>query len=110
METMTLTLLQTVDTLIEKFSEDCRLRGMSIESIRRYRSSLGIFADYLNSTGLVEIDMKVLKNFLGYLRYERRVKQKTIENNFSALSSFYDYLTFEGIMDKNIILPLGWNT
>ncbi len=33
------------------------------------------------------------------------MKFKTVENYFSALSSFYDYLTFEGITPFNIVLP-----
>jgi len=101
----TLKLLQDHYMLLESFCTDCRLRGMSTESIRRYRSSLGIFADYFNDHDLIEVDMQMLKGFLGYLKYERGVRHKTVENNFSALSAFYDYLVFEGITNKNIILP-----
>lgn len=101
----TLKLIQDFTLLMENFCKDCRLRNMSKESIRRYRSSLRIFADYFNDTNLVEVDMQMLKDFLGYLKYERGVTHKTIENNFSALSAFYDYLVFEGITGKNMILP-----
>lgn len=47
----------------------------------------------------------MLKDFLQYIKYERSVKHKTIENYFSALSSFYDYLAFERLVSTNIVLP-----
>ena len=47
----------------------------------------------------------MLKDFLGYLKNERKVKHKTIENNFTGISTFYDYLAFEGFNVKNFILP-----
>jgi len=37
--------------------------------------------------------------------YERKAKRKTVENYFSALSAFYDYLAFEGYASSNIVLP-----
>jgi len=49
--------------------------------------------------------MVVLRDFLRYLRFERKAKEKTLENYFSALSAFYDYLAFEGLVSSNIILP-----
>ena len=39
------------------------------------------------------------------MRFERKVKEKTLENYFSALSAFYDYLVFEGLVSSNVILP-----
>jgi integrase/recombinase XerD len=37
--------------------------------------------------------------------YDRKAKHKTVENYFSALSAFYDYLAFEGYVSSNIVLP-----
>jgi integrase/recombinase XerD len=103
-ETVSLTLLQAFDVLIEAFCKDCKLRGMTEESIRRYKSSLDLFASYFDDADLTDVSMQMLKEFLGYLKFERRVKHKTIENNFSAMSAFYDYLVFEGITETNKIL------
>ena len=104
---MTLKLLPNFEKLIEDFCGDCELRGLTSETVRRYRSSILIFTEYLEKkeTSLHEINMQYLKDFLRYLRKEREVKYKTIENYFSALSALYDYLTFEGITSTNIILP-----
>jgi len=91
--------------LLNGFVEDCRLRGMTDESIRRYRSSLNLFLDFLGRYGVdvQKVDMQLLKGFLYYLRSERLAKQKTIENDFSALSAFYEYLIFEGASLTNSI-------
>ena len=93
--------------LIEEFCEDCRLRNMTEETIRRYRSSLKIFLNFLSKEKLTikDVDNHTLREFLYYVRFGRRVKQKTVENYFSALATFYDYLTFEGITPTNPILP-----
>ena len=105
MESMTLKLIQEFNVLIENFWKDCKLRGMTKESSRRYKSSLEIFADYFRNTNPVDVNNQMLKDFLEYLKFERGVKHKTIENYFAALSAFYDYLIFEEITDKNMILP-----
>jgi len=99
-------ILEEAKELIEEFCEDCRLRNMTDESIRRYKSSLKIFAKFLADRGvrMVDVDKKVLKAFLSFLR-QRGVKYKTLENYFSALSSFYDFLVFEELVDRNIVLP-----
>ena len=99
-------ILEEAKELIEEFCEDCRLRNMTNESIRRYKSSLQIFAKFLADRGVrvVDVDKKDLKAFLSFLR-QRGVKYKTLENYFSALSSFYDFLVFEELVDRNIVLP-----
>jgi integrase/recombinase XerD len=99
--------LQNPWSLIEDFSQDCRLRGMTEESIRKYMSSLKIFASFLNKLGLNtnDVDIRVLRDFLQHIIYERNAKHKTVENYFSALSAFYDYLAFEGYVNNNIVLP-----
>jgi len=98
MEKMKLKLVQGVTKFIDEFCEDCKLRGMTEESIRRYRSSLLIFANFLANKriNVDNIDTYQLREFLNYIKYVRKVKHKTVENYFSALSVLYDYLVFEG--------------
>lgn len=102
-----LTLVQDTGNLIEGFCRDCKLRGMTEESIRRYKSSLLIFATFLSGAGVsVEgVDADVLRDFLRHILYDRKVKRKTTENYFSALSAFYDYLAFDGLVSANMVLP-----
>lgn len=107
MEAVTLKLVQDPEHLIKSFCEDCELRGMTRETIRRYRSSIVAFTEYLSSQGreIKKIDMQLLKGFLSLIKNVKGVKQKTAENYFSALSAFYSYLSFEGKASNNIVLP-----
>ena len=107
MEGIKLQLIQNFNVLVEKFCDDCRLRGISDETVRGYRSNLLIIAEHLGKKGMNidDVDMHVLRDILQYLKDERNVKHKTVGQYFSALSSFYDYLVFEGITRNNIVLP-----
>ena len=91
--------------LLEDFVRDCRLRGMTDESIRRYKSSVKMFVEFLEDEGvsLFDINYEILKEYLHHLRFEKGVKNKTIENNFSAISAFYEFLAFEGYVTSNIV-------
>lgn len=93
--------------LIQLFGEDCKLRDMTKESTRSYISEIKIFSDFLkkNRFQIINIDYQILEKFLKYLKDERGNSQSRIENYFSALSSFYDFLMYKGYADKNIIIP-----
>ena len=101
--------MEKVDTakVIKQFRNDCSLRDMTTESIRSYISELKIFGVFLqkNHVNISNIDNKILEDFLRYLREERKNSRSRIENYFSALSSFYDFLLYKGYISKNIILP-----
>ena len=99
--------LQNSEKLLKMFCDDCRLRGMTEKSIVGYRSCLSIFFKFLEERTIspLEVNNHVLKEFLDYLLSERRIKYKTVKEYFSALSAFYDYLAFEGIVSSNIVLP-----
>jgi integrase/recombinase XerD len=93
--------------VISSFCDDCRLRNMSEKTIEGYKSCILTFLGFISKKGirLGDVDNYVLKDFLGYLKFERKIKHKTIKDYFSALSSFFDYLVFEGKANANIILP-----
>ena len=105
METIILEPAQDFALQIDRFCKDRKLRGMTKESIRRYKSSLIQFAECFHHANLIDVNMEMLKDFLGYLKDERKVKHKTIENNFTAISAFYDYLAFDCFNVKNLVLP-----
>ena len=89
--------------LIRQYREDCEIRGMSPESIRRYISSLKIYNQYLqdHNIDLLKVERNVLRSFLEYLRKERNVGLKTIGNYFTSMAMFYEFLEYEGYVDKN---------
>jgi integrase/recombinase XerD len=89
--------------LIKRFKEDCQMRGMSPESLRRYMSNLKIFNEYIEDNGLdiLDTDRDILRNFLDYLKRIRGVGQKTQGMYFTAIASFFEYLEYEGYTDNN---------
>jgi integrase/recombinase XerD len=107
MERMTLTETQDAGVPIAQFCQDCQLRGRTPETIRGYRSNLRIFDNYLstNDLTLTDVDNAVLENFLAYLRDERDVTHKTMEQYFTALSTLYDFLVYKRLTETNFILP-----
>lgn len=96
-----------LNEVLEQFILDCKLRGLSEKTIIGYKSCISAFIDFLSRKGLSieNVDNQILKDFLGYLKFERRIKHKTVKEYFSALSALYDYLAFEGRVKSNIILP-----
>jgi site-specific recombinase XerC len=80
----------TTDDLIRSYKDDCELKGMSAESIRRYISSIKIFIQYLNENGIssLDADRDSLRSFIEYLRKGRKISYNTLKNYFSALSTF----------------------
>ena len=97
-----------MDRLIADFVKDCALRGMSPRSIPHYGYIPRVFKSYLegrNATFL-DVDKDHLRGFIEYLRIDKGAAGKTVENYFAVLSTFYDYLTFEGIVPSNPVLPI----
>jgi integrase/recombinase XerD len=97
-----------MDRLIEDFVKDCAIRGMSPRSIPHYGYIPKIFKGYLEGKGanFQDADKDLLRGFIEYLRIEKKVSGKTIENYFAVLSTFYDYLTFEDLAPSNPVLPI----
>ena len=88
--------------LLDLFVEDCRIRGLTDETIRRYRSITRQFLKFIGQRHVrpVEVDKHVLQD---YIRSRRSVgiDQKTLENEVSGISSFYGFLAFEDYVGKN---------
>lgn len=93
--------------LISEFEGDCRDRHLTDETIGRYKSPLRMFFTFLKERNqtILDVDKHVLKDFI-HFRREQGVDQKTLENNFTALSTFYEFLCFEGYASVNPVLPV----
>jgi len=97
-----------MDRLIQDFVKDCALRGMSPRSIPHYGYIPKVFKNYLEGKGtnFQDVDKDHLRGFIEYLRIEKGAAGKTVENYFAVLSTFYDYLAFEGLVPSNPVLPI----
>jgi integrase/recombinase XerD len=93
--------------LLAEFENDCKDRHLTDETISRYKSPLKLFFSFLRQRNqtILDVDKHVLKDFIHYRRGQQ-VDQKTLENNFTALSTFYEFLCFEGIANMNPVLPV----
>ena len=96
------------EELLRDFIADCRLRGMTPESTYGYERCIRIFLDFLKryKVSVLNVGKEELRLFLSYLKNERKVSLKRMENYFSALSSFYEYLAYEGYVASNPVLPV----
>jgi integrase/recombinase XerD len=90
------------EKLIDLFVEDCHVRGLTNETVRRYRSITKQFLDFIGQMNLqaVEVDKHVLQNYIRQRRSDG-IDQKSLENEISGISSFYGYLAFEDYVGKN---------
>lgn len=90
------------ERLLELFVEDCHIRGLTVETIRRYKSVTQQFLRFIADANVraVDVDKHDLQNYIR-LRRENGIDQKTLENEVSGISSFYGYLAFEGYVSKN---------
>ena len=67
---------------------------------KRYLETLRVFAHYVRSVALLEVEPAEVGRFLGHL-YTRGHCRSTISNNLSALRSFYTYLQDRGLIRLN---------
>jgi len=94
----------TARDLIQRFHEDCSLRGMVSTMDYIYRAKE--YCAFLESRGKdpLNADRDDLRAFLAHLK-NRGLKFKTIDRIYSCLSAFYEFLIIEGLVEYNPILP-----
>jgi integrase/recombinase XerD len=88
--------------LLAAFRADMQSRKMSAGTIRNYEWILNEFAKQMQASrvSLEKVKRPDLKAYLDYLT-SKNLSHKTASTQFGALSSFYDYLVFEEILDIN---------
>jgi integrase/recombinase XerD len=94
----------TPEKLLNLFIEDCHLRALTDETIRRYSSIVNQFLKFIEETSigvtLVDVGKQVLQDYIR-LRRSNGIDQKTLENEMSGISSFYGFLAFQDYIGKN---------
>ena len=94
--------------LIKRFVDDCKIRGLTPETIRNYEGIIKIFSNFLKRLhkNILDANKEDIKEFVKYLRFERENSQQRINHYFSGLSTFYEFLIYEGLTDRNIPLEV----
>lgn len=97
-----------MDQIVEDFLKDCHLRNMTDETVVNYRSNMRIFLGFLKekNVSFEKVGGQDLKQFLQYLKVERGNSMKRVNNYFSTLSTFYDFLLSEHMVSSNPISPI----
>ena len=94
-----------MDNLIADFLQDLELSGKTDKTALHYGYCLRNFKTYLDGRSPLDADKETLRGFIAYLKAQNKTI-KTIENYFSVLSSFYEYLVFEEKAAGNPVIPV----
>jgi integrase/recombinase XerD len=92
------------EDLIQRFHDDCTLRGMVTTMDYIYRVKQ--YNAFLEARGKnpITADRDDLRAYLGRLK-DRGLKFGTIDRIYTCLSAFYEFLIIEGLVEYNPILP-----
>jgi integrase/recombinase XerD len=90
--------------LIQRFQEDCELRGMVATMEYIYKAKE--YCAFLETRGKNPLNANKddLRAFLAQLK-TRELKFETIKRFFTSLSAFYEFLIMDGLVEFNPILP-----
>lgn len=95
------------EELLEEWFKDADLQGLTDGTLETYMGNLKNAFEFFESNSR-SIDKHDLKDLLYYLKNEREgqdgtpgVSQSTIENWFSALSSYFKFLKYEEYVQEN---------
>ena len=94
-----------MDCLIDAFLQDMELSGKAKTTALHYGYCLKNYQTYLAGRDPLQADKETLRGFIAYLKAQEKTS-KTIENYFSVLSSFYEYLVFEGKAAANPVIAV----
>lgn len=87
----------SVEQLIMAFEKDCLVRGYASRTVESYVGHVRVYLESFSfDSGFDEF-----RDFLVYIRDRQGFTLATVNHYFSSLSVFYDYLEFEGMVDRN---------
>lgn len=95
------------EDLLEKWQQDAAIRGMSPETILKYGWDIKRFLEFaegMDHNPLVA-DRAMIRDWVDELR-KRGNRTQTIQHCLAAISSFYEYYIYEGIMENNPVTPV----
>ena len=85
---------------ITSFLAAKKIDGLSPKTLKNYREMLGAFAARVDkSAGKISADD--IREYVGYLVEERRLKDSSVQTHINTLRSFFSWLDTEDIIRKN---------
>ncbi len=94
--------------IIDGFVQDCADRGLSPGTRGHYTYCVRKYAGFLATQGcaFADVDRELLRDYLRFLREKEGLTPKTIENQFACLSTFHEFMVFEGLSETNHVLAV----
>jgi len=85
--------------LVEQWAEDASIRGSNPKTIYSYGRSLKLFEEFLGHS-ITKADKMDIRAYVDICRKKHNTS-RTIRSRLNALSSFYEFLIFEGVRKEN---------
>ncbi len=96
-----------MERYIDKFIRYLEIeKNYSTHTLTNYRLDLKEFSKFLGQTGVENADYLTLRKYLALLK-EKNLKMRSVARKFSALRSFFKFLTREGFLKVNPVLVLS---
>ena len=94
--------------VIDAFVQDCTDRGLSPGTRAHYTYCIRKYARFLATRGraFADVDRETLRDYLRFLREKEGLTPKTMENQFACLSTFHEFMVFEGLSETNHVLAV----
>lgn len=95
----------TTEELVTRYEHDCALRNMTPITIQKQTNLLRAFSRWSDGKGIHILDLNKddVRAYIEYLKFERRITRRSIENQLCALSGLCDLLEYEGMILMNPI-------
>lgn len=85
---------------IEHFISSKRIDGLSAKTLKEYGCKLKLFAQQTDKH-VSKITADDIRDYIGYLARERKLKESSIQTHINTLRSFFSWLDAEDIIRKN---------
>ncbi len=87
-------------SLVHSFTSFLGAQGYSNNTLRAYGRVAADFSDFLHSTSLLEIDLRITREYLAYL-YDRGCSNQTIGREVHGLKSLFNFLDLSNLLPTN---------
>ena len=91
---------------VEQYAKDVRAQGLTTGTILAYRLNIEKFMLFFNKKKITEIDKLDLRDYVAHMREDKGFTSNTLRYNLAAISSFYEWLIFEGLANSNPVLEV----
>jgi integrase/recombinase XerC len=89
-----------VERAIDDFLRHLRERNASLHTIKAYAGDLDVFAVYIGTRDIKNIDHLAIRGFLSHL-YDKRLSKTSVARALAAVRSLYRWLAQEGVVEQN---------